>query len=187
MKLTTNTNKSQRGFTLIEMLVVVFIMALLSSISIANFRNGERHKRVAIAVDTVTNAIRSAQNYTLSGKEISDPSNPTCRRPIAYFTRITDAGVITLYGVTSCATVAIETYPLPVATQIQANGLKINGATGGNSYLDIRFTAPFALVTAGGNVTSQASFTEATITLESTQASITDMVLVDGVSGRIGE
>lgn len=187
MKLINKFQKFQQGFTLIELLVVIFILVLISSISIVNFRQGERQKRVAIAADTITNAIRIAQNYTLAGKEINDPANPTCRRPVAYFTRITDAGVVTLYGMTSCATIAIESYPLPQATRVQSGGLKINGASSGYTQLEIKFTAPFALVTAGANGNSPASFTEATVTLESTQASVSDTVLVDGVSGRIGE
>jgi len=179
--------RSERGFTLVELLVVIFIMTMISGITIANFRQAERQKRVEIAADVLVNAIRNAQNYTLAGKEIVDPANPSCRKPVSYFTRITNAGVVTLYGVTSCATVVVETYPLPQNTRIQTNGLQINGIPGGNTLLNINFSSPFALVTAGGDVTSSSSFTSATITIESTQGAISKTVRVDGVSGRIGE
>jgi len=193
MKLTKSRNflfkivRSAKGFTLVELLVVIFISVTISSISIANFRSGERQKRVVIAAETIVNAIRNAQNYTLSGKEISDPANPTCRKPISYFTRVTTTGVVTLYGVTSCATIAIESYPLPTSTRIQSNGLRINGVTGGNSYVNINFSAPFGVATASGDVSASSSFTSVTIVVESTQGTGSKTVTVDGVSGRIGE
>ncbi len=181
---------SSRGFTLIELLAVVFIMVTLSTISVANFRQGEKRKRAAIAADTVVSVLRTAQNYTLSGKQTND-ANPACRTPKYYFVRITYAGVLTLRAVNNCdITDLIETFNLPAGTQVKANGLVMNGSSVATVRLNIYFLAPFGNVRAAVDPvdnSSMAIFTSATITVETVDGSINHTALVDGVSGRIGE
>ncbi len=178
--------KFLKGFTLLELLIVITITVVISSISIANFRQGERRRRIAIASDSIISALRSAQNLTLTGKEIPQS---TCGSKTAkyYEVRFTYSTAFTIYAEDNCSNLyAIESYSLPLKTQIKANGLLLNGTPAGTS-LYVKFSAPFAKITGALNGAGGGSLTTANITIESTEEAIERSVTIDGVSGRIGE
>jgi prepilin-type N-terminal cleavage/methylation domain-containing protein len=184
----------QKGFTLIELIVAIAVLVLISSISIANFRQGERQKSLSFAADTVTNSIRNAQNLTLTSKQI-DKSTCTVgvindKAPQSYILAFLPSSPATLYGVDKCNTVHnIESYNLPPKTSFQTNGLKINGSTVPG--LQIKFTPPFANMTSSNNTTANqgvfSAFTTASVTMKPSNGSELRTVTIDGVSGRIGE
>src|SRR3989338_2736136 len=100
MKLITNNYRlttSQKGFTLIELLVVIFITTIISTISIANFRAGEKQKRTKIASDTITNALRNAQNLTLTSKQIANTPCGLGKAPQAYLLTLASSSTPALY------------------------------------------------------------------------------------------
>src|SRR4030042_4950676 len=61
-------NKSS-GFTLIEVLVAIFIVGLLSAILITSLRKNEKQYQLKISVQKIVQDIRKAQNFALSGKK----------------------------------------------------------------------------------------------------------------------
>ncbi len=67
---------AQLGFTLAEMIVSVFILALLASIIIANYRAGQKQVNLQNAVNQLASDLRLAQNYTLAGKEEASGNFP---------------------------------------------------------------------------------------------------------------
>ncbi|OGE80635.1 MAG: hypothetical protein A2660_00810 [Candidatus Doudnabacteria bacterium RIFCSPHIGHO2_01_FULL_45_18] len=181
----------QRGFTLIELLVVVFLITLISGISIANFRSGEKRRAVALASDTVISAIRTAQNYALTGKKTNN-ANGACRSAEFYWIEFAYATptAMTLSAENTCGSVdLIETYILPARSQIRAGGLSLNGSAAITD-LSIIFYPPFgtleAMVDDTGS-TSPVSFTTATIIVETSEGDISKSITIDGVAGRIGE
>ena len=182
---------SIKGFTLVELLIAIFIMTVIAGINIANFRATEKQKRVVIASDTVINAIRNAQNFTLAGKNTKNAS-PACRVPQYYYLSFNYSltfAIVALNNNTSiCGTTVdtIESYALPTNTRIRANGIKLNGVSA-TSNMSLFFTPPFASLTAGIDSGGIGTFTTATITVESTDGSVSKTVTVDGVAGRIGE
>ena len=178
---------SIKGFTLVELLVATFIMTVIAGVSIANFRATEKQKRVVIASDTVINAIRNAQNFTLAGKNTKN-ANTACRVPQYYYITFAYASVATLYAFNNCSTAEqIETYTLPANSRIKANGLKLDAATA-NINLILVFYPPFAAIKAAvDNGGTYNPFTTATITVESIDGSASKTITVDGVAGRIGE
>ena len=116
-------NKIQKGFTLIEMLVVIAVVTTISAISVANFRNGEKQKRVVLASEIIVNALRNAQNFSLTSRQIQ---NAGCysNTPIAYsivFPNVPATSIL-LYGYDKCGNERnlIETYNVPVNTSITA-------------------------------------------------------------------
>lgn len=185
-----NGHSRSYGFTLIEMLVVIFILALISSVSIANYRKAERQKRVAIAADIVTNAIRNAQNFSLTSRQLAASSCVQGKSPKSYIIFFSFSQTLELYGVDKCdASFLIESYVYPTSTRIQSSGYKLNGSSVAS--LQAKFTPPFAKLTAssGSNINTGTfnTFTTATVTVEATDGSFSKIVTVDGVSGRIGE
>lgn len=61
--------KSQAGFTIAELLVGIFIIALISGIFLANYRSADRQAKLNMAAQQVASGIRSAQNYSLGLQE----------------------------------------------------------------------------------------------------------------------
>lgn len=59
------------GFTLVEMIVVMVIMAALLTFSIANFRQGEKSAQLADAERQILDDIRLMQTRALAGKTVN--------------------------------------------------------------------------------------------------------------------
>jgi len=69
-------NGGKAGFTLLEVLVVIFIMGLLGSLALANFRQGEQAYNLSVAARKVVSDLRRVQNLAMSGigESITDDS-----------------------------------------------------------------------------------------------------------------
>jgi prepilin-type N-terminal cleavage/methylation domain-containing protein len=61
--------KTSRGFTLIEMTVSIFIIALISGLFLINYRSAERSSSLSAAAQEMVSNIRSAQNNSLGSKD----------------------------------------------------------------------------------------------------------------------
>lgn len=65
----------QFGFTMIEMLVVMFIIVSVTIFSLANYRAGQRQYTLTQAVQQLVSDIRKAQNMALSGFGVAGQYN----------------------------------------------------------------------------------------------------------------
>ncbi len=61
-------HNKMRGFTIIEMLVTIFIIGVLSVILIVNWRENEKNYLVQQVAQEIVQGIRQAQGMALSGK-----------------------------------------------------------------------------------------------------------------------
>src|ERR1039458_864437 len=69
-QLTTHNSQPQQGFTLIELMVVIAIMAILASVLVLNLA-GQRSKRdVQISENELVSNIRQIQSSTLSARTL---------------------------------------------------------------------------------------------------------------------
>ncbi|HBR13181.1 MAG TPA: hypothetical protein DEB69_01110 [Candidatus Komeilibacteria bacterium] len=59
--------KNQAGFTLVEMMVMLVIFAVIFTLSLVNYRKGERLEVFRLATSGVASAIRQAQTSALTG------------------------------------------------------------------------------------------------------------------------
>lgn len=66
--------KNKNGFTLIEVMVVIAIIGIMTSISIVSFITSRRNAALEAASREVEAVLREAQNYALSGKNLTDPA-----------------------------------------------------------------------------------------------------------------
>ncbi len=72
MRIKRNRFYNQRGFTIIELLVTIFIITLLSSLVFSNYHSGQRKYAFAQSVQQLVSDLRQAQNMAMSGVDISD-------------------------------------------------------------------------------------------------------------------
>ena len=68
----------QNGYTLIEILVVITIMATLFGFGYANFRDFSRRQALQGAVKQVQGSLRKVQQSAISGVK---PNDPKCNDP----------------------------------------------------------------------------------------------------------
>lgn len=59
----------RQGFTLIEIMVAIFIIAMVSSIMVVNWRKNEEKYKLQRAAQEMVQNVRKAQNMALAGKE----------------------------------------------------------------------------------------------------------------------
>ncbi|OGE87570.1 MAG: hypothetical protein A3J07_05020 [Candidatus Doudnabacteria bacterium RIFCSPLOWO2_02_FULL_49_13] len=178
------------GFTIIELLVVMFIVAMIATISIANFRKGQKQKELAQAADTVISGIRNAQNFTLTSKQIAASACGQGKAAQSYIVIFTASQTIELYGIDKCGVSNfLERYGYTPNIRVQANGYKIDGIS--TASLQLKFIPPFGAVTASTSSSVGSgpfsNFTRSTISIEILDGSAAKTVTVDGVAGRIGE
>jgi len=64
--------KNKRGFTLVELLIVIAVIIILVAVMVPNLRRGEENTRLIRAAQQVIQDIRKAQNMSLSSTEVFD-------------------------------------------------------------------------------------------------------------------
>ena len=62
---------NKKGFTIMELLVVIVIIGIASSVMVINFNKGEQNNKLQRSAQQVIQSIRKAQNLALSSAEIS--------------------------------------------------------------------------------------------------------------------
>lgn len=138
-------DKEQKGFTLVEMLVVMAVMAIISSMVLVNYRGGERRNLLRLTAQEVTNTFIRAQNMSLSSQEFK----ATGEVPEGGFgVRLNNYNNSYLIFADIDANIAYDGLSELVETLALPDGIEIyslNGATN-NTDLDITFTPPDALV-----------------------------------------
>lgn len=187
----------QKGFTVIEMIVLVGVIAMVAILSFINFRHSEKNRRVKLSADAITSAIRLTQNYTLSGKQIERNamviSGTRCsgaglNNAIKYYIvhLAENSNTVEIRAEDNCgAVVLIQSYPLTQFTLIPANGLAVDLGSGINNFstIDIVFEPPFAVIKARTTTTDY--FQQIVITIGDDTGAYSRTVTVDGISGKI--
>jgi len=89
----------QKGFTLIEVLVVLAIIVVISGFMVVNFRKGEESGKLQRSAQRVVQNLRKIQSMALSSTEFTNPSTGqkevSAGGYVAYFTK--GAGINTYY------------------------------------------------------------------------------------------
>jgi prepilin-type N-terminal cleavage/methylation domain-containing protein len=71
-----NKNFYQRGFTLLEILIVVAVIGIISVIILGGTGNGRTEREIDAAGREVVAAFRESQQYALTGRQIVPNTNP---------------------------------------------------------------------------------------------------------------
>lgn len=142
------SNQKQKGFTLAEMLVVMAIITIISTVVLAQYRAGEKQNLLRLETQKLVNNLRKMQNMSLSSQEhngqipllggfgahfdISAPSS------YVLFADMNGDGQYNNNG-----TEKIETINFPA--QVQLLGINV-------SPMDITFSAPDATISITGGL-----------------------------------
>lgn len=118
-----------RGFTLIEVLVVIFIIGLMSGATLVSYRSGNTQYILTQAVQVLAANVRQAQNKTLSGQQQGQADSPygfginviSATQYIIFF----NPSGITANDYVAGSSQTIETVTLPVGVTVAATNQRI--------------------------------------------------------------
>jgi len=166
----------QAGFTLTELLVVMFIISLLSSLVLANHRSGQKKYALSQATQQLVSDLRRAQNMAMSGVDIEGQNcgyglelDNSSRPTSYYFYADTKANCQTSNNKYDGSDDILETINLPNQIEIQSIS---------PSPLDVFFKSPEPTTYINANAGAGIS---GTITLELNDTSLTKIITVTTV------
>jgi prepilin-type N-terminal cleavage/methylation domain-containing protein len=113
--------KNVAGFTLIELMVVIFIMSLLASAMVLNLNSTRAARDLRIAQNLMVTNLRKAQSYTLSSRTL--PTGEQVQYYVLKFdlTNPTQYTIQAVYDVDTVAKLAdVETISLPPNIKINS-------------------------------------------------------------------
>ncbi|MBX4205130.1 MAG: type II secretion system GspH family protein [Candidatus Doudnabacteria bacterium] len=179
----------QQAFSVIELVIAISIIAILTTIVMANFHDANKSKSVQLGADAIASAFRTAQENSLNPKEISAISCSQGKVPGEYHLifNITQPTIFTLTAKDKCGNpgIVLQTFNLPKNVVINTvGGLKIDGAAVA-SPLDFKFETPFAKATISSGSAVFRSFTQGEVVLAFNDGSFTRHIILDGLSGRV--
>ncbi len=70
-----NNSNRKKGFTLIEMLIVLVIIGLLAAMAVSSFGSARKRARLNIAVDSIASMIKQQQGKAKTGRQTADGSS----------------------------------------------------------------------------------------------------------------
>lgn len=163
------------GFTVIELLVVISIIAILTTAVTINFKAQREQQELLASSSDVISRLREVQSNLLAGKVI--PGGTVSAK--AYQINFTASGSTfdILYN-TGSATTTLETVKL--SKNIAVKQVLVGGTA--QSPVSVYLRAPFGKMTVVGTGTNQIL----QIDLEHQKSSAVRSVIMDGISGRVG-
>jgi prepilin-type N-terminal cleavage/methylation domain-containing protein len=149
-KFMKKVRKLIKGFTLIELVVGVVIVAILSTVITAGFHQANKSKSLVLGVDIITSAIRTAQAKSLSGYVIPGSTcsqgNQASEYHLKFFPISTQTSIVSinLYAKDKCGNdYLLETYRLPNNLIISRYMGSVDSTPLYFYNLDIKFDPPF--------------------------------------------
>lgn len=146
---------NQKGFSLLEFVIIVFIMGVASSIIVVRYSENRNLKSLSLGAKQIANDIRMTQNYTFSALE-TEGINPSGGYGIRFST---DSNSYVIFADDSVAPASpnqsydvgeeFQTINLPNNVKVQS--LKIDGSNVDPLPVDIVFASPYGEVYINGN------------------------------------
>lgn len=139
----------QQGFTIMELLVVIFMMAIIASLFVANYAGTRGPRNLRIAQNQLISNLRKYQSYTLSSRNA-----PTGNPARFYVIRFSNADLTTytvqvIDNTTPATIVNTETFTLPSGITFSASApfvvqQPIGSSNVNASCVQVGFLLPFS-------------------------------------------
>ena len=190
--------KKFRGFTIMELMVTISILAVIASVSISNFRQAEKVRSMDLSAQIALEAYRKAQNYSLTGKIINEQDfgcfidgEWSLGGPPTYGIHASAQPTIQphMFGKNECGLRDVEFFNFPSGVKIKPGTFVINGIPNNSTEVYIHFKAPYGKLEYTAHSGTWDGFfypfVEITFDLELPDGSLTRTIRIDGISGRI--
>lgn len=132
-------NKIGKGFTLIELMIVVAIVSISAVVMLLSFGNARTKKELETNAREFASVIREAQNYALTGKQVG--SGVTCRFDVVWENSTYNIYAVKRDSPTTCPVISDYTTS-PNVSSVASYSLK-QGVSFGNASF-VNFDLPWA-------------------------------------------
>jgi len=195
----------EAGFTLMELLVVISIMVVMSTILIINYNSQRGARNLKIAQNQMVTNIRKVQSYILSARNIASGGNFTAAKYYAVkLDKNSNQYALQSIDTNYTANLALETVTLPqgiIVSDLQST--TAGGSSTNPASLQVAYAAPYAkayVYTANDSCTGASTLAtvvqnpgcmlgyadrSVTITLKDQNSNATKTVIVYGISGKV--
>lgn len=191
-------NKKESGFTLIEMITTIAIMALILSLTISNIRGTDPARNVLLAQSNLISDLHKVQTYAVNSADYAVGITPASAWGISLSTLSPSNYTIQTTDNTLNANVqTVSTVNLP--TNVRVTALQVDRSNGGGSFCPssviIQFTVPYGRVGAsyvgtpcsgGGTLRETLEPNDViTVTVSAATGSPSQTIVINGISGNI--
>lgn len=178
----------KNGYTLLELIVVLGIVAMLSALMFSNYRRGEQSNTLRSTTEGVESVLREMQNNILSGLPYAGTSAAR-DYGVKLGTTQTNYESFVEEAVTSNYT-SLQVYNYPAKVVVTNLSVNLAGVIQNATYVEIKFTPPYGQIAVTAKNGASTLFTEQknVITTWNMQHQGTNQTMpmtVDGISGRI--
>lgn len=176
--------RKQKGVTLVEVMVVIAVIGIGTSIMLASMGNAKEQKRVETAAREVAAMFREAQSNALSGKQVSlgGVFYSTCAYRISVLTP--QPYMLSVTG-QRCDN---QNWVLSSSKNFSASRVKLSTIIDAPSVLQVIFSVPHGNVTATASPSSVISGNTTGILVKSeNDPSVMYSVCINTLSGKIAE
>lgn len=170
------------GFTLVEALVVIFVIGMISSIMIVSWQKSEKQYQLQRSAQEIVQTIRKAQDYALSSYRMEWPSDPDGLIPKSYGVQFEeDESTYFIYG-DNIGNLGYQNPEDIEETYVEfEGGVEIDSL--GGSTLDVIFSIPDGFI----SFNRLASVTSVTITIKRTGKTCPSSYCRDIIIRKTGE
>lgn len=178
-------NKKQSGFTLIELMVSVAIMAILLTVVIANFGAGNQKRNLIVARNVMMSDLRKSQSLAIASKDVT-PNHPAYSYSVALSTSTNRS--YSLIGQDNSVPPNLTTLispNLPAKTYVRSISIyRQDGTTLSANNLTIQFSVPYGRIALSFDNSNGYELNDvATITLGTDDGANSVQVIANGVVG----
>ncbi len=189
--------KFQFGFTLIEMMTTIAIMALILSLTVANIHGSDASRNVQLAQSQLTSDLHKVQTYAINSQDYYAGAVPASAWGITTNSPFTSYAITSTDNSITPTTTSVSTVSLPNAvsfTRVQI----VRPAGAGTicpTSMTVQFTVPYGRVltsftgapcSGGGQVNIvQESNDIIAIVLGYSGSNYTSTLVINGISGNI--
>lgn len=130
--------KLQSGFTLVELLVVISILAVMSTLLVINFNATRGSRSIKIAQSQLVTNLRKTQSFILSARQVA--ANTPAKFYVLRLDLNSNQYLIQSIDTSYNANLSMETLKLPA--NVTVSGITVPGCSGSCAMVQVAFAAP---------------------------------------------